>query len=101
MAGRKPWSLPAFVFSEAQLSVYGIYELQVLEDVLRGEVRADTLEEAHAAVADRIAKKIEWGAKIPKREATRFLQEFYAALRAHLEKRLLFGKRKADKFSSD
>ena len=28
----------------------------------------------------------------------RFLREFYAAQRAHLEKRMLFGKRKADKY---
>ena len=79
-------------FTPAQLDAYGIYELQVLEDVLRagGTGRAETLE----AVAAKIRARIGWGGREP---AEGFLRRYYAALRARLEGRLLLGKRRADK----
>jgi uncharacterized RDD family membrane protein YckC len=79
-------------FSPAQLDAYGVYELQVLEDVLRasGPGRRETLE----AVAAKIRARIGWEG----READEaFLRRYYAALRGRLEGRLLFGKRRADK----
>jgi len=88
-AARGPRSL--FVFDATQLSVYGVKELQVLEQVLRtGEINAIE------AVATRIRAKIRW----TKREGEDdhdFLNAYYAALRQHLEHRLLFGRRKRDK----
>ena len=87
-----------YTFSEAQLDVYGIYELQVLEDVLRRDAARPNPSEL-AAIADRIRKKITWQGEV--RDTQRFLREFYAALRARNEKRLLFGKRKADKHQRD
>jgi uncharacterized RDD family membrane protein YckC len=89
---------PAFVFTDEQLYAYGIYELQVLEDVLRragpgGDARA------LAVVAERIRKKIRWRSDAPV-PSEPFLREFYAALRARLEARLLLGKRKEDKHSA-
>lgn len=79
-------------FSEEQLDAYGIFELQVLEDLLRegGPGRA----ERQAAVAARIRQKIAWEGRLGDAE---FLARYYAALRARLEARLLLGKRKADK----
>jgi uncharacterized RDD family membrane protein YckC len=81
-------------FTEAQLDIYGVYELQVLEGVLRGS-SAPGHAEAVRTVADKIRQKIGWTGPVTSDEA--FLQAFYAALRARLEKRLLFGKRRRSK----
>ncbi|WP_297691574.1 RDD family protein [Phenylobacterium sp.] len=80
------------VFSEAQVDAYGIKELQVLEQVLR---RGDR--RTMADVARRIRVKIAWDGPtdIPDRS---FLSAYYAALRARLEARALFGHRRQDKF---
>lgn len=85
-----------FPFTRTQLEIYGIYELQTLEEVLRqqGPQSAQTRRE----VASRIQRKIGWGAE-REPDPPRFLEAFYAALRAHLEARLLFGERRASKHS--
>jgi hypothetical protein len=36
---------------------------------------------------------------VPTADNERFLNTYYTAVRAHLERRRLFGKRKADKYS--
>ena len=90
-------SAPAHAFTDAQLDVYGIYELQVLEDVLRRGSVPGPGRDAMEAVAERIRTKIEWTG--PRASSKVFLAEFYAALRARLERRMLFGKRKEDKWS--
>lgn len=91
LAGEPVLSAAYFNFTIAQLDVYGVKELQVLESVLR-------LKEAAAmeAVAERIRFKIGWrkGAAESDEE---FLRAYYGALRLRLEQRLLFGKRKRDK----
>jgi uncharacterized RDD family membrane protein YckC len=81
-------------FTDEQLDVYGVYELQVLEDVLRrrGQPGHD---DAVRTVAAKVREKIRWTGEPVADE--RFLDAFYAALRARLERRLLFGKRRADK----
>ncbi len=78
-------------FTPAQLAVYGIKELHVLEDVLRAP-DPPTI----AAVAIRIAAKIGWarGAETD----LEFLNAYYAGLRGRLERGLLFGRRQKDKF---
>ena len=79
-------------FGEAELAVYGEHELKVLENVLR-QNHPDALRE----VTEAICRKIGWtDGGGHDRE---FLETFYAALRAHLERGLRFGKRKADKHS--
>jgi len=80
-----------FTFDASQLAVYGVKELQVLEQVLR--VREAT---AIEAVATRIRTKIRWTKRADEDDAA-FLNAYYAALRQHLEHRLLFGRRKRDK----
>ncbi len=85
---------PAHAFSEAQLDVYGVYELQVLEGVLRGAGQAGHAE-AVRTVAAKIREKIGWEGPAGDDEA--FLRAFYAALRGRLERRLLFGKRRRSK----
>ncbi len=88
---------PAITFTESQLSAYGIYELQVLEEVLRMPP-SQTAIEARASVAEKIRGKIGWDGP-PIRDKV-FLSAFYAALRADLERKMLRGKRREDKTSS-
>ncbi len=79
-------------FGEAELSVYGEYELQVLERVLR-----DNRPTAMAAVHEKICAKIGWH---PGQGDERvFLEAFYTQLRARLENAMRMGQRKADKHS--
>lgn len=77
-------------FSQEQLAVYGEYELQTLERVLR-QGNPDALKAVAAAIARRIGRTDEI------RDTRGFLTDFYAALRPQLEQRMLFGRRKADK----
>jgi uncharacterized RDD family membrane protein YckC len=79
-------------FGEAELAVYGEHELQVLEGVLR-----HGNPEAQRQVMEAICRKIGWepGAG----DEREFLETFYAALRARLERDMRFGRRKKDKFS--
>jgi len=79
-------------FGEAELSVYGEFELQTLERVLR-----DGNSEALVAVASAICAKIGWDTGAGDERA--FLEAFYAQLRARLESGMRFGSRKADKHS--
>lgn len=80
----------SFTFTEAQLDVYGIYELQTLEQVLRDD-NAQTL----ATVAATIRHKI--GATMLGDDRD-FLIAYYDACRARMERGLLFGKRREDKY---
>jgi uncharacterized RDD family membrane protein YckC len=78
-----------FNFSPEQIAVYGAYELQTLEGLLRGKDR-----KAIATVADVIRTKINW----PEGDDDRaFLQAYYSAVRGQLEKNMLFGKKRRDK----
>lgn len=81
---------PRRVFSEAALALYGIYELQVLEDVLRNE-QPDSI----ATVAATIRSK----AGLPNDgDDYGFLADYYAALCRRLEAAMLVGKRRESKF---
>lgn len=77
-------------FTEAQLDVYGIYELQTLERVLR-----DDNPQAIASVSDTIRGKI--GAMDDGFDRD-FLVAYYDGMRSRMERGLLFGKRREDKF---
>lgn len=81
---------PRFAFTQAQLDVYGIHELQVLETVLRNKDGPSL-----PKVAEKIRTKIGWQRIGDDRQ---FLEAYYAALRGHLEQKLLFGQRKEDKY---
>ena len=78
-----------FVFTDAQLDAYGVFELQTLERVLR-----DGVPDAMATVSWTIRNKIGIG-EVSGDYA--FLNAYYAALRARLERKLLFGRRRLDK----
>jgi len=91
-AGSSALTGAEYRFGEAELAVYGEYELQTLERVLR-DGRPEALESVHEA----ICRKIGWNPG--KGDERAFLEAFYAQLRARLEADMRFGKRKADKFS--
>jgi len=82
----------AYRFGEAELAVYGEYELQVLERVLR-EDRGEAL----AAVYQRICDKIGRPAGPARGDERAFLEAYYTQLRARLETGMRLGRRKADK----
>ena len=85
---------PAYRFGEAELSVYGEYELQTLERVLR-ENRPESLRQVYEA----ICRKIGWvPTTLGGGDERAFLEAFYTQLRARLEAGMRMGKRKADKF---
>jgi uncharacterized RDD family membrane protein YckC len=86
---------PRFAFTAAQLDLYGITQLQLLEKILRDAHRHD---DALEPVAGRIQRKIGWTAPPgPPAGAEEFLRAFYSAQRARLEQRLLLGERRQDK----
>ena len=81
-----------YQFSDEDLSVYGEYELQTLENVLR-----TGNEEALETVAASICQKIGW--RPGSGDERVFLEAYYTALRARLERGMRFGKRRRDKYS--
>jgi uncharacterized RDD family membrane protein YckC len=83
----------AFTFTPQELAVYGEYELQTLERVLR-DGRGTTLDD----VADAISRKI--GRPYPTGAERVFLESYYLQLRAQLEQGLRLGRRKADKYAA-
>ena len=83
----------AIRFSESELAVYGIFELQELERVLRGRDPR-----AMREVADAIRAKV--GRPVAEEDDV-FLLSYYRQLKARLERKLLFGKRREDKYASD
>ncbi len=79
-----------FGFTPEQLDVYGVYELQTLEQVLR-DAEPETMRQVAGAIRNKIGK---WDGAAD----ADFLAGYYAAARARMERGLLFGKRRADKF---
>jgi uncharacterized RDD family membrane protein YckC len=80
-------------FSDAELGVYGEFELQELERVLRvSESRA--LAQVAEAIRTKIGRSASESDEI-------FLEAYYRQLKARLERGMLFGKRRADKFAGD
>ena len=82
----------AYRFGEAELAIYGEFELQTLERVLR-----ENRPEAQAAVSEAICRKIGWNPGAGDERA--FLEAYYTQLRARLEGGMRMGKRKADKYA--
>jgi uncharacterized RDD family membrane protein YckC len=80
----------AYRFTDAQLDVYGVFELQTLERVLR-----EGQGEAVSTVSHTIQAKIGYLDRTG--HDYDFLLAYYKASRARMERGLLFGKRRADK----
>jgi len=91
-----------YTFTADQLAVYGTYELQVLEDLLRMGAGGPGRREAMASVRSRIAAKIgDTRSSGGRGDDEAYLHAYYAALRGHLEGRLLLGLGKRDKHSPE
>ena len=88
----------AFAFTPQQLQVYGAFELQVLEELLRRPPNATT-PQVLDEVCDKICRKIGRSEPVARRDVMTFLRDFYTAERAYLEREQLFGKAKADKYA--
>jgi len=85
-------------FTREQLDIYGIHELQVLEEVLRREDAGTIGDQVVEEVGAKIKAKIGWPAESGRQVPTvRFLRAFYRAQRARLEQKLLFGERQERK----
>lgn len=80
-----------YTFTDAQLAVYGEFELQKLEEVLRRDDEYSTL-----VVARTIRERI--GIHGVEGDEYAFLEAYYTALCQRLERGMLFGKRKKDKY---
>jgi uncharacterized RDD family membrane protein YckC len=87
-----PSTVPTHVFTAAQLDVYGVKELQVLEQVLR-TMDDGTMKSVTERICAKIGVDYRWD-----RSDFEFLSAYYNALRGKLETSLLMGKRRADKF---
>lgn len=81
-------------FTEAELAVYGEFELQTLEQILR-----ENREAAVASVQETIAAKIgrAYTQDDGRDDPRGFLEAYYTQLRARLEAGMRMGRRKADK----
>lgn len=84
-----------YTFTARELDIYGIRELQVLEELLRRPPSAER-EELLAKVALKVLRKIgrDPGQRV---QPERFLRGFYTAQRARLEKKMLLGQRRERK----
>ena len=85
-----------YVFTYEQLAIYGNLELQVLEEILRRPANEET-DKLLSDVCGKICRKIGWKGPVPPKDIRRFLNEFYTAERAELERGQLFGRIRADK----
>lgn len=85
-------ALREYRFEDAELAVYGEYELQALERVLR-ENREQSTEAVYHTIAEKIGRNDGWG------DERRYLEAYYMQLRARLETGMRMGRRKADKFT--
>ncbi len=97
IARAAPAADPEFPFTREQLDIYGVHELQVLEDLLRRDDQGTLDGRILDEVAEKIKLKIAWPRarwQVPPR---RFLDAFYRAQRGLLEQKLLFGQRRERK----
>lgn len=86
-----------FDFQPEHLDVYGKYELQTLEDVLRDPTKNSYSEEI-VQITRTIIRKISYSDPVKSGQELVFLAAFYRAQREHLETLRLFGTRREDKF---
>lgn len=84
-------------FTREQLDIYGIRELQVLEDLLHRAAEGTLDSRILEDVGEKIKRKVDWPRERWNVPTLAFLEAFYAAQRGRLEQRLLFGERRERK----
>ena len=90
-----------FQFDPEHLEIYGRYELQTLETLLRNPPRTQEQFDRIREVARTIIRKIGYTEKVAPIDQWEFLMAFYAQQRGFLENRHLFGDSRQDKFHAD
>lgn len=93
----KASSQPAFEFLPEHLDIYGKYELQTLEDVLRDTTKKPNTEEI-VKIVRTITRRIRYEDPVKPGQEMLFLNDFYRAQREHLESLKLFGKARENKY---
>ncbi|MBB6221036.1 RDD family protein [Rhizobium leguminosarum] len=88
---------PDFEFLPEHLDVYGKYELQTLEDVLRDTTKNAQSEEI-VQIVRTITRRIRYPDTVKPGQELLFLNEFYRAQREHLESLKLFGTLRENKY---
>ena len=92
-SGKPQIAGPAYRFTDEELAVYGEFELQTLERVLR-ENNTKSLVAVHESISRKIGREGGLG------DERAFLEAYYTQLRARLEASMRMGNRKADKHDS-
>lgn len=92
----EPEPVGGYTFTHDQLAIYGAFELQVLEEFLRRPPLPENIRLLEEA-CNKICKKINWTEPIAPADVRRFLNDFYTAERAELERGQLFGNLREDK----
>lgn len=87
-----------FVFRPEQLDVYGRFELQTLEQILRNRPKTEEARKRVSDVVRTIRRKIAFEEEVAPRDEWDFLTDFYRQQREYLESRHLFGDTREDKF---
>ncbi|MBX5049105.1 RDD family protein [Rhizobium lentis] len=87
----------AFEFLPEHLDVYGKYELQTLEDVLRDSTKTSNQKEI-VQIVRTITRRIRYGDTVKPGQERLFLNDFYRAQREHLESLKLFGTLRENKY---
>jgi hypothetical protein len=90
-------SRAAFDFLPEHLDVYGKYELQTLEDVLRDPTKSSRDEEI-VQIVRTITRRIRYLDSVKPGQELLFLNDFYRAQREHLETLRLFGTLRENKY---
>lgn len=86
-----------YLFEPQHLDIYGRYELQTLEAVLRDPPRTPEAQQRQSEIAQTIRRRIAYDEAVPPARELEFLTAFYRQQRAYLESRNLFGDARADK----
>lgn len=87
-----------YEFRAEHLGIYGRYELQVLEEVLRAPPKTAEARARVSEVAQTIRRRTAYDEAVPEAREWDFLMEFYRAQREFLESRHLFGDSRENKF---
>ena len=90
-----------FTFLPVHLDIYGRYELQSLETILREPPKSSKGLAERRRIVETILRKIGYVEPVAEAETADFLLAFYRAQREHLESRKLFGDQRQDKFHKE
>jgi hypothetical protein len=87
-----------FVFDVSHLNIYGRFELQALEGILRERPKTPDARQRVSDVVRTIRRKINYVEPLLPNDHWAFMTDFYRQQRAYLESRQLFGDARENKF---